>query len=191
MTIICAQKTKTGVVLGADNNTSDGNKLIRRAVPKLTRVSDRVVFGSSGHVRLADMLRDEVLSNRFPTPIRSNPIDIVGVERELGRFFRSFLKEEFRASEKGKLWTIVAVDDQIFDVGQDGAVIRIDGTFLATGNVEQLAIGALYVLNRAYRNELPTEEEAKALLQIAMESCAEFGECIRPPWTFMSTKRPE
>jgi 20S proteasome alpha/beta subunit len=189
MTIICAQKTSTGVVLGADNHASDGNRLLRRATPKLCQVSDRVAYGTSGHVRLADMLRDRVARGEFPKPERSDPFDVAEYERELGRFFRAFLKDEFFATKESKLWTIVAVDDHIFDVGPDGAVLRVEGKFIATGNVEQLALGALYVFERC-RRDLPNEEAAKERIQIAMEACSEFGENIRPPWSFVFTKKP-
>jgi ATP-dependent protease HslVU (ClpYQ) peptidase subunit len=136
------------------------------------------------------MLRDTKERGEFPHP--GFPHDIKPIheyESELGRFFRAFLKDEFRASEKGKLWTILAVDDHIFDIGPDGSVIRVDVNFIATGNVEQLALGALYVINRACK-ELPNEDKAKEWLQTAMEACAEFGECIRPPWSFLSTTKP-
>ncbi len=185
MTIICAQKTTTGVLLGADLHASDGNKLFRRAIPKLVQVSPYVAFGTSGHVRLADMLRASVKTDQFPTGDPCFSID--EIEAELGEFFRSFMKDEFRANKEGKLWAVVAVRDHIFDVGSDGAVVRVDGRFMATGNVEQLALGALYTINKACE-ELPTEEKAKEWLRMAMEACAEFGECIRPPWTFASTK---
>lgn len=190
MTIICAQKTTTGVVLGADNYASDGNRLIRRATPKLFRVSDRIVFGSSGHVRLGDMLRDQQDRGEFPDPgYGSEKKSIWEYEKELGRFFRALLKDEFRASKEGKLWTILAVDDHLFDIGPDGAVVRVDGRFIATGHVEQFALGALHVINKACP-ELPTEDKAKEWLQTAMEACAEFGDCIRPPWSFASTTKP-
>lgn len=186
MTIICAQKTTTGVLLGADNSSSDGNKLLRRSTPKLCQVSPNIAFGTSGHVRLFDMLRDSVAKASFPMKMACDSID--DVEAELGRFFRAFLKDEFRANEKGKLWTLIAVDDQIFDVGMDGAIVRIDGRFMATGSAEHIALGALYIFDRA-RADLPNEEAAKERIQMAMEACAEFGECIRSPWSFASTTK--
>lgn len=193
MTIICAQKTMTGVMLGADNHASNGNRLVRKATPKLYKVSDRVVFGCSGHVRLADMLRDQNERGEFPNPRDDadggKTKSIFEYEKELGRFFRRFLKDEYFATKESKLWTIVAVDDHIFDIGPDGACVRIDGKFLATGNVEQLALGALYVLNSIH-TLVPTEDQAKEWVQKAMEACAEFDSCIRLPWTFASTTKP-
>lgn len=184
MTIICAQKTTTGVLLGADNTSSDGNKLIRRATPKLCQVSSRIAFGTSGHVRLFDALRLSVANGDFPKGQPHESID--EIESEFGKFFRAFLKDEFRASEKGKLWAVVAVDDCIFDVGMDGAVVRVDGRFMATGSGELVALGALYVLNRR-NTKIPTNDVAKVWLQESMEACAEFSESIRPPWSFVST----
>lgn len=192
MTIICAQKTTTGVLLGADNHASDGNRLIRKATPKLYKVSDRVAFGCSGHVRLGDMLRDQNERGEFPNPRDDadggKTKSIFEYEKELGRFFRRFLKDEYFATKESKLWTIVAVDDHIFDIGPDGACVRIDGKFLAMGNVEQVALGSLFTINRACA-DLPTEEKAKEWIQTAMEACQEFGECIRPPWSFVSTTK--
>lgn len=193
MTIICAHKTTTGVLIGADNSSSDGSRLIRRATPKLHGVSTRVAFGSSGHTRLADMLRDHNERGDFPNPRADDDggktKSIFEYEKELGRFFRSFLKDEWRATKEAKLWTVVAVDNHIFDVGTDGAIVRIDGRFLASGNVELIALGALYALNLEH-NELPTEEIAKTWIEHAMNACAEFDACIRPPWTWISTKNP-
>jgi 20S proteasome alpha/beta subunit len=190
MTIICAQKTTTGVLLGADNHSSDSSRLLKRKTPKLHPVSERVAFGCSGHTRLFDRLRDREERGEFPDPgYGPEKKAIPEYELELARFFRRLLKDEFFAAKESKLWTIVAVDDHIFDVGPDGSIVRIDGRFMATGSVEQFALGSLFTINKACE-DLPTEEKAKEWLQTAMEACAEFGECIRPPWSFLSTTRP-
>ncbi len=134
------------------------------------------------------MLRDATASDDLPfLPRYCDSID--DTERELGRFFRKFLHAEFFATKEQKLWTILAVDDHLFDIGPDGSVVRVDSRYLATGNVEQFALGSLYTVNRVH-DELPDEKTAMRWLQTAMEACQEFGECIRPPWSFVSTTKP-
>lgn len=201
MTIICAQKTETmvdgkrvyGVMLGADNYTSDGARIIHRSNPKIYNVSPRIAMGSSGHVRLCDMLRAEIADGDFPQILGTQTA--AEYEPELGKFFRDFLKDEFRAAKDQSLWTIVAVDDEIFDVGPDGSVVHVDGHFMATGNVERLALGALYAIDKCSvgvdQGEYPDTTQAKKWLRIAMEACAEFDGSIRPPWTFVSTTKPQ
>lgn len=190
MTIICAQKTKTGVLLGADLHSSDTSRLLKRKTPKLHAVSPRVAFGCSGHTRIFDRLRDSEERGEFPNPGSGQDKKHIAVyELELARFFRRLLKDEYFAAKESKLWTILAVDDHIFDIGPDGSVVRIDGNYMASGSVEQFALGALYVINRAC-DELPSEDKAKEWIQTAMEACAEFGETIRPPWSFLATVKP-
>lgn len=49
-------------------------------------------------------------------------------------------------------------------------------------------LGALFAFNYGC-GDLPNEEVAKERLSIAMEACVEFSECIRLPWSFVSTNK--
>lgn len=186
MTIIIAQKTTTGVLLAADNHSSDGQRRTLKATPKLVQVSPRIAYGTSGHTRLANVLRDNL--DKFP--LIFDP-DYDEYEIRLARFFREILKDEYPES---KMWALVAVDDVIFDIGPDGGLIRVTDPFTATGEAELVALGALVaqriISKTAGVPNIPDSKPAHVIVGIALEACAAFIDSIRPPWTFVETKKP-
>lgn len=193
MTIIIAQKTTTGVLLAADNHSHDGTRRTLMATPKLVQVSPRVAYGTSGHTRLANILRGKL---DFPVPDdydeKSKGLVFDIYESKLAAFFRNIVKGEF---PELTMWAIVAVDDVIFDVGPDGGLIRVADSFTATGSAELVALGALHAL--ATSKSLPMHsihhfdpEFAKESALQALEACAAFIDSIRPPWSFVETKKP-
>jgi len=136
---VAVQKTTTGILMGADNRTSDGVRLLMRATPKIYQVSPHVVIGSSGHVRIADIVRSK--SNTFPKRAYANQ----DFGELIGEWFRDVLKDE---PKDAKYWAIVAAHNEIYDIGPGGIVVRIAGNYHTTGSGELVALGALCVANR-------------------------------------------
>lgn len=184
MTIIIAQKTTTGVLLAADNHSHDGQRRTLKATPKLVQISPRVAYGTSGHTRLANILLDNL--DRFPLIFEPNYEEY---EIRLARFFREIVKGEYPES---KMWALVAVDDVIFDIGPDGGLIRVANPFTATGEAELVALGALHALGATGQitDALCNRDIAEMMMTKALNACAAFIDSIRPPWTFMETKKP-
>ena len=175
MTIIAVQKTTTGILMGADNRTSDGVRLLMRATPKIYQISPHIVMGSSGHVRISDIVRHRSIT--FPKP--SDSSREFGVL--LGEWFRNVLKDE---PNDAKYWAIVAAHNEIYDIGPGGSVVQVAGNYHATGNAELVALGALWVANHAL-TQLPAPEEAKRIVTMALDACAAHVEAITPPWSFL------
>lgn len=195
MTIIIAQKTTTGVLLAADNNSHDGVRRSLRATPKLVQVSPRVAYGTSGHTRVANILRGQL--DRFPKPTWTATTpereSIDEYEIRIGRFFRELIKEG--GYPESKMWALVAVDDHIFDVGPDGGVIRVADPFTAGGEAELVALGALHA--HATSESLTMTrivsfdpEYARIAANRALNACAAFIDSISPPWSFVETTKP-
>lgn len=190
MTIIIAQKTTTGVLLAADNHSHDGTRRTLMATPKLVQVSPRVAYGTSGHTRLANILRGKL---DFPVPDdydeKSKGLVLDIYESKLAAFFRNIVKGEYPES---KMWALVAVDDVIFDVGPDGGLIRVADSFTATGSAELVALGALHALGATGQitDALCNRDIAEMMMTKALNACAAFIDSIRPPWTFVETKKP-
>lgn len=190
MTIIIAQKTTTGVLLAADNHSHDGTRRTLMATPKLVQVSPRVAYGTSGHTRLANILRGKL---DFPVPDdydeKSKGLVFDIYESKLAAFFRNIVKGEF---PELTMWAIVAVDDVIFDVGPDGGLIRVADSFTATGEAELVALGALHALGATGQitDALCNRDIAEMMMTKALNACAAFIDSIRPPWTFVETKKP-
>ena len=190
MTIIIAQKTTTGVLLAADNHSHDGQRRTLKATPKLVQISPRVAYGTSGHTRLANILRDKL---DFPVPDdyveKSKEMVLDIYECKLAAFFREIVKGEYPES---KMWALIAVDDVIFDIGPDGGTIRVADPFTATGEAELVALGALHALDAAgaMTTAFCNREIAEMMMTKALNACAAFIDSIRPPWTFVETKKP-
>lgn len=186
MTIIAAQKTTTGVVLGADNTIGDGSRIIRRADPKIVAITPRIAVGTAGLVRLGDVVRSYGFWEKSAS--RHSLFDEMHeVEGELGKIFRNLLTDE---PADTPFWALVAVDREIFHVGPGGSVTRVDASYCALGNAELVALGVLYVLHRTDGGALHGADLAKTRLTLALEASAEHIEAIRPPWTFVETKAP-
>ncbi len=186
MTIIIAQKTTTGVLLAADNHSHDGQRRTLKATPKLVQISPRVAYGTSGHTRLANILLD----NLDKWPITIDVADnYTQYERMLARFFREIVKGEYPES---KMWALVAVDNVIFDIGPDGGLIRVADPFTTTGEAELVALGALHALGATGQitDALCNRDIAEMMMTKALNACAAFIDSIRPPWTFVETKKP-
>lgn len=179
MTIIVAQKTETGVMLGADNGMTEGPRIFRRANPKLVTIAEargepRIAVGTAGLVRLGDAVRTMSWPRAADCSLK-----------KLGEMFRGLLKDE---PNDTPFWALVAVDREIFYVGMGGSVTCVDAPYCALGSAEFVALGVLYLWNFDIHDM--SAERAKNGLQHALKACAEHVEGIRPPWTFVETKAP-
>lgn len=197
MTIIIAQKTTTGVLMGADNTMTAGSILVRRATPKLVSLGPRVVVELAGLVRLNDIVRHDVMStipqyppkkhepgSAFPYPADAKVGD--GYDRALGEYFRALMKDE---PADVSFYALVACDREIFRCGPKGGVTRVLSAYDAIGIADTVALGSLYALSKD--KHLPTIAPTYAMVTTSLEACAEHIECIRPPWVFAETRAPD
>lgn len=198
MTIVIAQKTTAGVLLAADNDMNSGSILVRRTSPKISTLGPRVAVGLAGMARLNDIVRHDIARTSpdhfgagdvglgFPSVAGCDTID--EYERLLARYFRALMKDE---PADVSFAALIAVDREIILVGPKGSTTRLASSYHAVGHAADVALGALYVLNRQTMDgNLPSVLEARGAAIYAMEACAEHVEAIRPPWSFAETKAP-
>lgn len=198
MTIVIAQKTTAGVLLAADNDMNSGSILVRRASPKTSTLGPRVAVGLAGMARLNDVVRHDIARSSpddytyaepgktFPSLCGCDGVD--EYEREIARYFRALMKDE---PADVSFAALIAVDREIILVGPKGSTTRLASSYHAVGHAADVALGALYVLNRqTMEGKLPSVLEARGAAIYAMEACAEHVEAIRPPWSFAETTVP-
>lgn len=183
MTCIVAIKTKTGVLMGADSSSVDGQRLIRRANPKLWNVSPRMAIGTAGNCRGGDLVRTAI----WPTLA-----DADDAESTLPRLFRDCWKDEIG---NRSTWALVAFDREIFYVGSDASVIRVDAAYSALGSGELPALGALFCFEQVDRmegrsNEPLRAEDARVRAVVALIAACEHVEGLRDPYVFAETIAP-
>ena len=177
--------------MGADNRTSDGARLLMRATPKIYQITPHVVMGSSGHVRIADIVRRNSIT--FPTRVHGKPLEYPYANQDygqlIGEWFRDVLKDE---PKDARYWAIVAAHNEIYDIGPGGSVVQIAGNYHSSGSGELVALGALYAWNNSlvFQRDapmLPCPELAKEGLTMALDACAAHVEAITPPWSFIES----
>lgn len=183
MTCIVAIKTKTGVLLAGDSSSVDGQRLIRRANPKLWNVNERLAVATAGSCRGGDLVRT-IKWPVFPS--------VAKVEDSLPRLFRDQWKDEIG---NRSTWALVAFDREIFYVGSDASVIRVDAAYSALGAGELPALGALFCFERVDRmegrpNEPPWIDDARVRATIALDAACEHVEGLRGPYVFAETIAP-
>jgi 20S proteasome alpha/beta subunit len=180
MTIIVAQKTATGVLMGADCVSTEGSRVFRRGTPKLMNITPRLAVGVAGKSRIGEFV---IGSREWPARGERTPGEY---RTALADFFEGLLRSE---EKDAAFWAIVASFRDIYYVTAPGCVLLIDAPYCALGSAELVALGALYVWNLD-RPEM-SETTAKNGLAHAMDACAEHIDSIRPPWLFVKTTAPD
>jgi 20S proteasome alpha/beta subunit len=183
MTCIVAQKTKTGIVMGAESGTVENGLMHRKADPKVWNATDRIVVGVSGHRRLVNAFRE------FDYGLIARAIEGVSPERIphlIGKELRPAIDPH--TTEKRYGFCLLAIGKDIFRVDFEVGVLRLHCPYSALGAGEEVAIGALYVLNREYQQfGLPTEERAKEWVTTALDAACEHVTAQCPPYSFAMT----
>lgn len=176
MTIIVAVRDHGGIMLGADNDATDGDRFMRRAVPKLWSVTPHIAVGTSGLARLTDVLRCAA----WP---QLTGLSTLEVANEISRHFVPMLRQEFDAQDNNRrIWALIAVESTLVQLSADLSVVALDAEYWSLGSGELVAMGALAAMKRLNPN-LPTRQRA----DFALDACATHIAGIRPPWVFAET----
>jgi 20S proteasome alpha/beta subunit len=183
MTCIVAQKTKTGIVIGAESGATEGVIVHRKADPKIWKVHETIAIGFSGSLRHANVFQEFKFENlvqavQYDTP--SNRLAQI-----IGQELRPIVDPH--TTDKRYGYCLIAVGKELFRVDSETGVFRLDCSYTALGAGEEVAIGALYVLNRN-EPELPDVEMAKARIVIALDATCEHVGNHRPPFVVLETK---
>lgn len=176
MTIIVAQKTTTGVLMGADCVSTEGSRIFRRGTPKLVNITPRLAVGVAGKSRIGELV---IGAKDWPARGERNAADY---RTALADFFEGLLRSE---EKDAAFWAIVASFRDIYYVTAPGCVLLVDAPYCALGSAELVALGALYVWN--YDRPGLEKTIAKSGLVYALGACAEHIDSIRPPWIFVET----
>lgn len=183
MTCIVAQKTETGVLMGAENTMTENRRMFRKATPKLWRPGEtpRIVAGIAGACRFGNVLRSSTWpENRL---LVSDPDEAALV---LGDFLRPIVDQH--SNDKRGAWLLIAIDREIYYVDSDAAVTRVEADYCALGSGEDVAIGALFALSRI-ADALPLDARTK--ITIALDATCEHVTAHRPPFHFLETIAPK
>jgi 20S proteasome alpha/beta subunit len=182
MTCIVAQKTTTGIVMGAESGATEGVLSHRKADPKVWNVNEQIAIGFSGSIRHSNVFRRVNLAERL------NGIEIEHMADLLGEIFRPIVDPH--TTEKRYGYCLIAVGREIFRLDSETGVIRIECDYSALGGGEEVAIGAMYASTRLDADigaELPDDEEARQRISIALDATCEHVCAHRGPYHFVMT----
>lgn len=179
MTLIVAVRHETGVVLGADSITHEGERLLVRAVPKLWLASPHIAVGTAGACRFTDVFR----LVKWPS---LSGLGTEAVAASLSRDIVPQLRDPSLDVEKRNGWAVVAVDADLFYIGCDLSVTALDEQYTALGSAEMAALGALYAMGKY----APTINARERVIS-ALEAGRAHISGILPPWVVVDTRIPD
>lgn len=169
---------KRGVILGADTLVSDQWSKFSMKQSKLVRLSDDIVIGCCGSVRLRDILACDV----SPAPPGKS-------DNNAHRYIVSVVMPEIRdklkaagclASDNGvdqvDAMMLLAYRGSLFMVDSDLQVSQPASGYWAVGSGSEYALGSLYA-TRGIR-------EAKKRITLALQAASEFSPSVAPPFVY-------
>jgi 20S proteasome alpha/beta subunit len=185
MTCIIAQKTKTGIVVGADSGACDGYLQYRIGDSKIWKLSDQLVVGCSGQTRILNVVKGanwEGLTHEL-----SNNYSRLTSHGQLAAKFGSFLRDVLdpHTTKERFGYLLILYGKRIFHVDSEVGVWPVDSNYRAIGSAEELVTGVMYTLN--HEKELPTNDIAKQTIEFALKAATHHVRAILPPYTFCET----
>ena len=147
MTVIAAALTKAGVIMAADSQISAGWQKKNHASPKIWVAGNQYAMGSSGTLRMAQILRHHTKWPRYRDTEDGDDLERFAVT-QLVPAIKSAAREQGALITNNGLETFDAqllftVDDRILTIGDDGAVVSDPCDRMAIGSGYAEALGSL------------------------------------------------
>ncbi|WP_412027910.1 hypothetical protein [Deinococcus yunweiensis] len=184
MTCIVAIVENNHIHLGGDT-CSTANVAIEQSKGKLWRASNRMVFGSCGDTRAAN-----VLQFGFTPPARTEGQTLDAyMYLTFAQAVRAFLKEHIHVgvrdnSEDSGVWLLVGWHGRLWQLYPNYCLTESAEPYAAIGSGGEVALGALHTLHAWATTDVTTR------LTFALDAAAKFCFGVRAPYTYLSTDHP-
>lgn len=183
MTCIVSLKEKNKIYIGGDSCAVGGYSVAPVADSKVFRLSPTVLVGYAGSFRGGQILQ---YSTKLPKHSENKTdheylcIDFVKAIQ------KAFEKNGFdghnkRTEKEMDANFIITYNGQIYEIDTDFHVSSYVNNFTSIGIGSDLAIGAMYALEKS-NSKLPPEEK----IRIALDAASEFNGGVMPPYNIMS-----
>ena len=185
MTLVVAEKTAGGIIVGSDRNVTTPEGEIYEYGRNKVVIREGYLFGHCGSARVGQALEHYVNLPEIPPEGDLLPF----LSTKLVPAIRKAVTENGAAYEGRlilgeKAAVLVGCRGELFHITSDLVAVRVADDVAAIGSGRHHAYGALYALRKI---DYGTPRER---LEIALEASARYKATIRGPWDFLELRKP-
>lgn len=180
MTCIVSYKSKGKVYIGGDSAESAGNFIAVRADKKVFKIKN-ILIGYAGSFRCAQLVKFSFVPPSHPKTMSSHAYMCSLFIPELQKVFEKhniFPSDDKTVSE---LQLLIGYKGEVYLMDFDFNIGIPSDCYSSIGASNEVALGAMFVLNSQQNNLSPEE-----MITVALEASVKFTTSVKPPYTIMS-----